>query len=272
MTDRKVETFQTVHGEANTQVGNDNHMGVKYAPMSLAEIAQGMAQSFNAVAASVNRDVEVDVNAPLDCNHLTEDELRVVVKDGLRALLKLAGDDPDREGVIDTPDRFVKAFLEMTGGLHVQPRSLLNKNFNLNDDLRDHGDGFDIVQYDQIILSRDIPFVSLCEHHLLTFKGHAHVAYIPQIDGRVVGLSKLARLVDAYARRPQVQERLTAQIARDIDQVLNPRGVAVIIKAQHSCQCNRGIKKDGYMVTSSLTGFFKEDPKSREELYQLIQM
>lgn len=198
--------------------------------------------------------------------------LMETAREGLRALLKLAGDNPDREGVIDTPDRVIKAFLEMTDGLKVDPRDFLSKNFSLNDDLTDQGDARSIVNYDQLILSRDIPFVSMCEHHLLSFTGVAHVAYIPQIDGKVVGLSKLARLVDAYAKRPQVQERLTAQIARDIDQVLSPRGVAVIVKAQHSCQCQRGIKKAGYMVTSSLTGFFKDDDKARMELYKLIEI
>ena len=192
--------------------------------------------------------------------------LRFIAQEGLKALMLMCGDDPDRPGLIDSPDRIIKAYQEMTSGLREKPLDVLTTSFVLEDNFGD------IPEYDQIIISRDIPFDSICEHHWLPFSGIAHVAYIPNTNGRVVGLSKLARTVDIYARRPQVQEKMTAQIAGAINEALNPRGVAVIIKAKHTCQCLRGIKKDGSMVTSSIHGAFREEPETRAELYKLLEI
>lgn len=183
--------------------------------------------------------------------------------EGMRSLFDLVGEDSTREGLQDSPSRIIKAFVEVTSGLDENPREMLNKSFGMEN----------AYEYDQIILSRDIPFASLCEHHWLPFTGVAHVAYIPNPNNpRVVGLSKLARVVDAYAKRPQVQEKMTAQIAKDLQDVLDPIGVAVIIKGKHTCQCLRGIKKDGSMVTSSLHGAFKKEIETREELYRMIAL
>ena len=184
---------------------------------------------------------------------------------GLRALMDLCGDNSRRPGLIESPERIIKAYREMTGGLHEDPEQHLKKNFDLED-------GGISYSYDQIIISRGIPFASICEHHWLPFTGEAHVAYIPGSHGKVVGLSKLARVVDIYARRPQVQEKLTAQISDSIQRVLDPLGVAVIVKAKHTCQCLRGVKKDGEMVTSSIHGVFRSEPETRAELYELLKV
>jgi GTP cyclohydrolase I len=179
-----------------------------------------------------------------------------------RLLLEAIGEDPEREGLVRTPARVAKAWTEMLAGYAIDPLLHLLTNFAV-DDIEG--------SYDQIILSRDIPFVSFCEHHLMPFTGVAHVAYIPAKEGRVVGLSKLARLVDGYGQRLQVQERMTQQIAEALN-TLNPRGAAVIIKAQHSCQCHRGIKKDGHMVTSAMHGVFRSNEHARRELLELIAL
>jgi GTP cyclohydrolase I len=189
-------------------------------------------------------------------------------EDNVRRLLQYIGEDPTREGLIETPKRFVKAMLEMTSGLSEDPAAHLAKNFSVAD--ADPTVGI----YDQIIVSAGIPFVSMCEHHLLPFDGIAHLAYLPSQgeSTRIVGLSKLARCLEGFARRPQVQERLTMQVANAIDHVLSPAGCAVIIHARHTCQCFRGIKKDGRMVTSALRGVFKDNELARAELLQLIDM
>jgi GTP cyclohydrolase I len=187
-------------------------------------------------------------------------------EDNVRRLLQAIGEDPDREGLIETPKRFVKAFKELTSGYRENPADHLRKSFCLQDTEAVVG------HYDEVILSGPLPFVSLCEHHLALFEGHAWIGYIPRKEGRVVGLSKLGRLLDGYARRLQVQERLTLQIANDIENELQPEGVAVVIRARHTCQCVRGIKKDGRMVTSALRGAFKKDPTARQELFQLISL
>lgn len=186
--------------------------------------------------------------------------------EGLDSLLRLTGEDPDREGVVETPMRFIKAFLEMTNGYAEDPRKHLEKNFSINDT------DDDLPAYDELIISGGIPFSSLCEHHLLGFSGTIDIGYIPNPDnGRIVGLSKLARMADGYARRLQVQERLTQQIAHAIQQELDPLGVAVVVRGRHGCQCYRGIKKDGYMVTSSMSGVFKElGNNARSEFLSLI--
>lgn len=175
----------------------------------------------------------------------------------VREILTAIGEDPDRDGLQDTPARVARYFEEVCGGLHTEPAEHLNKTFE--------------VDHDEVIVVRDITFYSICEHHLVPFFGRAHVGYLPERNGRITGLSKLARLVDGYAKRPQVQERLTSQIADAIEEKLKPRGVAVVLEAQHMCMSMRGIKKPGSeTVTSSMRGLFRENPASREEVLQLI--
>jgi GTP cyclohydrolase I len=186
-------------------------------------------------------------------------------EDNVRRMLQAIGEDPQRDGLLDTPKRFIKALKEMTQGYHSDPKAHLGKDF----DITDAGGR----AYDQIIISKDLPFVSLCEHHLLAFEGRAHIAYLPSPESkRVVGLSKLARVLDGYAKRLQVQERLTMQIADAIEEVLQPAGVAVILKAKHSCQCHRGVGKAGEMVTSALHGVFRDNGASRMELFHLLKL
>lgn len=185
---------------------------------------------------------------------------------GIRTLLAYIGENPDREGVLETPKRFVKALAELTRGLKLpDPSEHLKKAFTLADS------GEEVV-YDEMIISRAIPFVSLCEHHLLPFTGKAYIGYLPAEGGKVVGLSKLARLAIEYAARPQVQERLTAQIARAIQTALAPRGVGVVIEGKHTCQCLRGVRADGSMVTSTLFGAMKENPATRSEFLGLCRI
>jgi GTP cyclohydrolase I len=173
----------------------------------------------------------------------------------VREILIAVGEDPDREGLKDTPSRVARAYVELMAGLSEDPRRHLKTVFR--------------EKYDEVVLLRDIEFHSLCEHHLLPFTGRAHVAYLP--DGKVVGLSKLARLVEGYARRPQVQERLTTQIADALMEELAPIGAACVIEAVHTCMTIRGAKKHGStMVTSALRGIFKENPASRAEVLSLI--
>lgn len=175
----------------------------------------------------------------------------------VKEILSAIGEDPERDGLLDTPARVARYFEEVCGGLHTEPAEHLNKTFE--------------VDHDEVIVVRDITFFSICEHHLVPFFGRAHVGYLPEPDGRITGLSKLARLVDGFAKRPQVQERLTSQIADAIEQKLRPRGVAVVLEAQHMCMSMRGIKKPGSeTVTSSMRGLFRENPASREEVLQLI--
>lgn len=174
--------------------------------------------------------------------------------DGIVRLIEYIGDDPSREGLIDTPERVLKAWSEMTAGYKEDPAKILSVTF-------------DVDKVDEMVILRSIPFVSFCEHHMLPFEGTADVAYIPK--DRVVGLSKLARLVDVYAKRLQVQERLTQQIRQSIDEHLSPIGSAVVIRASHTCMCYRGIKKRGEMITSSLSGRLREDPAARAEFLAL---
>lgn len=189
-------------------------------------------------------------------------------EDGIRQLLDLVGEDSRREGLRETPARVVRAWMEMTSGYSIEPLDLLRKSFLLND--RDDDPMFG--SYGEMIISKDIPFVSNCEHHMMPFIGHAHVGYIPNSDSRVVGLSKIARVVDAYARRLQVQERMTQQIADALQQVLDPLGVMVVVEATHSCQAYRGVKKDGSMVTSAIYGVFRDNTnQARSEFLELIR-
>ncbi len=178
-------------------------------------------------------------------------------KAAVRELLGYLGDDPDREGLVETPTRVLKAMAEHFAGYHVDPRAYLEKTFE------------DVGGYDELVLVSDIEVHSHCEHHMVPFVGKAHVGYIPA--GRVVGLSKLARVVDAFARRLQVQEKLTAQIANTIQEVLTPQGVAVVLECQHFCMCHRGVRKPGsWTTTSKLHGVFLENSASRLELLTLI--
>ena len=180
------------------------------------------------------------------------------IERAIRTLIQAAGDDPNREGLRDTPARMARAYGEWFSGYTIDPKMLLQRVFTEAED------------YEGTVLLRDIPFVSTCEHHMAPITGKAHVAYRPK--GRVVGISKLSRLVDAFARRLQLQERLTTQVARTLDEVLQPRGVAVIIEASHGCMATRGVNKHGIsMVTECWLGEFKTDPELRRELMASIR-
>lgn len=174
----------------------------------------------------------------------------------VRTLIRWAGDEPAREGLLATPARVVRAYEEWFGGYRLDPEHILSRTF-------DEAGG-----YDDIVLLRDIPLQSVCEHHMAAIRGTAHVAYLP--GKRIVGISKLARLVDAYGRRLQIQERLTAEIADTLDRVLQPRGVAVVIEAAHDCMASRGTRVHGVsLVTRRLLGQFEQDPWRREILAAL---
>ena len=176
------------------------------------------------------------------------------IEDAVRQILVALGEDPKREGLVDTPKRVAQMYTELLAGTHSDPTEHVHVFHE---------------QYDEVALLRDIPFYSVCEHHMMPFIGKAHIAYLP--DGRVIGISKLARILDNYARRLQVQERLTGQIADFLMESLKPKGAAVVIEASHSCTTIRGIKKAGsVMVTSALRGLFKSDPRSRSEVLSLI--
>jgi GTP cyclohydrolase I len=171
---------------------------------------------------------------------------RTEAEAAVRTLIRWAGDAPQREGLLDTPARVVRAYEEWFGGYALDPERILERDF-------------DAAGYDDIVLLRDIPLRSMCEHHMAAIRGVAHVAYLP--NERVVGISKLARLVDAYARRLQIQERLTGEIADTLERVLQPRGVAVIVQASHECISSRGIGMHGVaMVTRRLRGCFEQEP------------
>ncbi len=178
------------------------------------------------------------------------------IEAAVRELLLAVGEDPDREGLLDTPARVARSYAEIFSGLHQDPREVLGTTFD--------------VEHDEMILVRDIEMFSVCEHHLVPFHGVAHVGYIPGADGRVVGLSKLARLVDVYARRPQVQERLTTQVAEALEAHLDPRGVIVVVEAEHLCMSMRGIRRPGARtITSAVRGQLR-DPATRAEAMSLV--
>ena len=175
----------------------------------------------------------------------------------VRELLLAVGEDPERQGLQETPARVARAYREMFAGLYTDPDTVLETTFD--------------EQHDELVLVKQIPMYSTCEHHLVAFHGVAHVGYIPGEDGRVTGLSKLARVVDLYAKRPQVQERLTAQIADGVMRKLKPRGVIVVIEAEHLCMAMRGVRKPGATTTTSaVRGQFKTDNASRAEALELI--
>jgi GTP cyclohydrolase I len=180
------------------------------------------------------------------------------VQAAVTEILIAIGEDVERDGLVNTPRRVASMYEELFSGLHDDPARHLEVTF--------------ASEHDEMVMVRDIPFASLCEHHLVPFLGKAHVAYIPAEDGRITGLSKLARLVDGYARRLQVQERMTTEIADAIDKVLAPRGVLVVIEAEHLCMSMRGVKKPGTVtVTSSVRGLFRSDVATRAEAMQFIR-
>ncbi len=182
---------------------------------------------------------------------------RAEAEDAVRTLIRWCGDDADREGLRDTPARVVRAHEEMFSGYEADPEDILRRTFEETDG------------YDEMILLKDIRFESHCEHHMAAFIGKAHIAYLP--SRRVVGISKLARLVDAYARRLQIQEKMTSQIANAISGVLQPEGVAVVIEAVHQCMTTRGVHKPGVvMVTSRMLGAFRDNPSTRREFLAMI--
>jgi GTP cyclohydrolase IA len=175
----------------------------------------------------------------------------------VRELLIAIGENPERPGLVDTPARVARAYREMFAGLYVVPDDVLNTTFD--------------EQHDELVLVKDIPMYSTCEHHLVAFHGVAHVGYVPGVEGRITGLSKLARVVDLYAKRPQVQERLTGQVADAMMRKLDPRGVIVVVEAEHLCMAMRGVRKPGATTTTSaVRGQFKTDSTLRSEALDLI--
>lgn len=181
------------------------------------------------------------------------------VLEAVRTLIRWTGDDPEREGLVDTPGRVARAWREYTAGYSENPREHLSRTFE------------EVGGYDEIVLLRDIPFQSHCEHHMAPIIGRVHIAYLPR--NRVVGISKLARVALGYARRLQVQERLTAEIADAIQEGLDPRGVAVVIEASHACMSARGVRTTGVtMTTSRMMGIFREDERSRKEVLALMKI
>jgi GTP cyclohydrolase IA len=185
----------------------------------------------------------------------TFDPLRVEA--AVRDLLEAIGEDPDREGLRDTPARVARSYAELVAGLHQTPDDVLTTTFDLG--------------HDEVVIVKDIEVNSLCEHHLVPFHGVAHVGYIPNENGRITGLSKLARLVDLYARRPQVQERMTTQVADALVERLEPRGVIVVVECEHLCMSIRGVRKPGAKtVTSAVRGLFRDSASTRAEAMSLI--
>jgi GTP cyclohydrolase IA len=176
----------------------------------------------------------------------------------VRTLIEWAGDDPDREGLLETPKRVAKAYRELFAGYETDPRDYLQRTFE------------EVGGYDELVLLRDIPVVSFCEHHMLPFLGRAHVGYLP--NDRVVGISKLARVVHGFGRRLQIQEKLTAEIAEAIQDILKPKGVGVIVVSEHSCMTMRGVNTPGTRLTTShLLGEVRDDPRTRQEFFELVR-
>jgi GTP cyclohydrolase I len=192
---------------------------------------------------------DVPIDSPVDLARIEK---------AVREILEAMGEDPDRDGLQHTPERVARFYAEVCSGLHEDPSHHLYVTFEAG--------------HDEMVMVRDISLVSLCEHHLVPFLGKAHVAYIPNEDGRITGLSKIARVVEGFARRPQVQERLTVQVADAIDAALEPRGVMVVIEAEHLCMTMRGVRKPGSTtVTSAVRGLFRRNVATREEAMRFIQ-
>ena len=180
------------------------------------------------------------------------------IEKAVREILIAIGEDPDRDGLLDTPTRVARMYAEIFSGLHEDPADHLRVTFEAG--------------HDEMVMVRDIPMYSACEHHMLPWVGKAHLAYIPNDDGRVIGLSKFARLVDGFARRPQVQERLTSQVADALQAKLEPKGVMVVIEAEHLCMSMRGVRKPGTTtVTSAVRGLFRTSVATREEAMRFVQ-
>ncbi len=193
-------------------------------------------------------DENAKITTQVDC-----EKIEAAVRDILEAI----GEDPDRDGLLDTPARVARMYAEITSGLREDPKEHLYKVFD--------------VDHDEMIMVREIPIYSMCEHHLIPFYGQAHVAYIPKPGGKITGLSKIARLVDGYAQRPQVQERLTRQVADAVQEVLDPAGVLTVVEAEHMCMSMRGIRKPGSStVTSAVHGIFRENAATRAEAMRFI--
>ena len=192
--------------------------------------------------------VREPVDTPMDLDRVAK---------AVREILEAIGEDPDRDGLLDTPERVARMYAEICSGIHEEPADHLTVTFE--------------ASHDEMVLVRDIPIYSLCEHHMVPFIGHAHVAYIPGKDGRITGLSKVARLVDGFSRRLQVQEKLTVQIADAMEATLEPRGVLVVVDAEHLCMSMRGIKKSGSStVTSAVRGLFRENIATRDEAMRFL--
>ena len=192
---------------------------------------------------------DVPVDTPVDLARIEK---------AVREILEAMGEDPDRDGLVHTPARVARFYAEVCSGLHEDPSHHLHVTFEAG--------------HDEMVMVRDISLVSICEHHLVPFLGKAHVAYIPNEDGRITGLSKIARVVEGFARRPQVQERLTVQVADAIEAALQPRGVMVVIEAEHLCMTMRGVRKPGSTtVTSAVRGLFRRNVATREEAMRFIQ-
>lgn len=182
---------------------------------------------------------------------------REEAEEAVRTLIRWAGDDPEREGLLGTPDRVVRSYDEFFAGYAEDPVALLERTFE------------EVEGYDEMVLLRDIRLESHCEHHMVPIIGKVHIGYLP--DRRVVGISKLARVAEVYAKRLQIQEKMTAQIANTLDEVLRPRGVGVVIEAAHQCMTTRGVHKSGVtMVTSRMLGAFRDDPRTRAEFMSVI--
>ncbi len=180
------------------------------------------------------------------------------IEAAVREILEAIGEDPSRDGLVETPARVARMYAEVCAGLHEEPSEHLIKTFD--------------VDHDEMVMVRDIPLYSLCEHHLLPFIGMAHVAYIPRKGGLITGLSKLARLVDGYSRRPQVQERLTSQIADALQRTIDPQGTLVVIQAEHLCMSMRGVQKPGSVtITSAVHGVFRDDMSTRLEAMRFLE-
>lgn len=217
----------------------------------LAEVEDSTSRVFEDTAARRRVQHITGVEPQRDFDH---DKIERAV----RMLLEAIGEDPDRPGIADTPARVAREFDEIFAGLLIDPAEVLSVSFE--------------ESYDEIVMMRDIEFHSMCEHHLVPFTGRAHVAYLPGPDGRVTGLSKLARLVDVCAKRPGLQERMTAMIADALERALEPNGVMVVVEARHFCMEMRGIKKPGAeTVTSTVRGRFRNDPKTRTEALTLLR-
>ena len=206
---------------------------------------------------SADKTVALKTSNELKAAHERSRPSREEAEKAVRTLILWAGDDPDREGLVGTPDRVLRSYDEFYSGYHEDPVSILQRTFE------------EVEQYDEMVLLRNIHFESHCEHHMVPIIGKAHVGYLP--NKRVVGLRKLARVVEVYARRWQIQEKFTAQVANTINDVLQPNGVAVVIEGSHQCMTSRGVRKAGAsMVTSRMLGGFRSDARTRREFLSMI--